>query len=136
MGAILMKKQGIINSHISQVLSTFGHTDTITIADCGLPIYDEAKRIDLSLKLGVPSFLDVLDSIRDDVVVEEITIANEIKDNNHDIHHAIIERFASVKINYVSHEEFKKLTIKSKAVVRTGEATPYANIILHAGVLF
>ncbi|MDF2608499.1 MAG: D-ribose pyranase [Bacillales bacterium] len=103
-----MKKQGIINSHISQVLSTFGHTDTITIADCGLPIFDEAKRIDLSLKLGVPSFLDVLDSIREDVVVEEITIANEIKENNPEIHNAITERFNSVKINYISHEESLK----------------------------
>jgi D-ribose pyranase len=131
-----MKKNGILNTHISQVLSTFGHTDTITIADCGLPIFDEMQRIDLSIKLGTPRFLDVLDSIADDLAVEEITLAEEIKENNPVIHTEILNRFSNVKINYITHENFKFLTRESKAVVRTGEATPYANIILHAGVLF
>ncbi len=36
---------------------------------------------------------------------------------------------------YVSHEQFKEHTKKAKAIIRTGEATPYANVILHAGVI-
>ena len=36
----------------------------------------------------------------------------------------------------VSHEEFKRRTAKARAMVRTGECTPYANIILIAGVKF
>jgi D-ribose pyranase len=36
----------------------------------------------------------------------------------------------------VAHEELKRLTASARAVVRTGECTPYANIVLIAGVTF
>lgn len=131
-----MKKQGILNSHISDVLSKLGHTDMIAIADCGLPIPDNTTRIDLALTKGTPSFLTTLQVVLDDMEVEKITIANEIKSQNPSIHQNLLEKFQNQKIQYVSHEEFKELTKKAKAVIRTGEITPYANIILHAGVIF
>ena len=58
-----MKRNGIINADISRVLSYMGHTDTIAVGDCGLPIPDETERIDLALKLGVPSFMDVFKEV-------------------------------------------------------------------------
>ena len=58
-----MKRQGILNSDISRVLSYMGHTDTICIGDCGLPIPDETERIDLAVKFGQPSFMDVLEEV-------------------------------------------------------------------------
>ena len=58
-----MKQQGILNSDISRVLSYMGHTDTICIGDCGLPIPDETERIDLAVKFGQPSFMDVLEEV-------------------------------------------------------------------------
>ena len=54
-----MKKNGILNSDISRVLSYMGHTDQIAVGDCGLPIPEETERIDLALKFGVPGFIDV-----------------------------------------------------------------------------
>lgn len=42
-----MKRNGIINADISRVLSYMGHTDTLAVGDCGLPIPDEAERIRL-----------------------------------------------------------------------------------------
>jgi D-ribose pyranase len=131
-----MKKNGILNSHISEVLSRLGHTDMIVIADCGLPIPDETIRIDLSLKIGTPSFMETLEAVCADMAIEKITLANEIKENNPAIKEQTINLLKCQSIDYVSHEEFKALTKKAKAVIRTGEATPYANIILHAGVIF
>ncbi|NLJ10324.1 D-ribose pyranase [Gracilinema caldarium] len=131
-----MKKQGILNANIASVLAYMGHTDTIVIADCGLPIPDETKRIDLAIRKGFPGFLDVLDAVRDDMVVESITLAEEIRTHNSDIHAKIVDRFPNAQIRYVSHEKFKELTSNCKAVIRTGEASPYANIILHSGVNF
>lgn len=131
-----MKKQGMLNSHISEVLSRLGHTDTIVIADCGLPIPDETIRIDLSLKQGTPTFIDTLKVILEDMVVEKITLAEEIHEKNPYVKQDIVDLFPNQTITYVSHEEFKKQTKKAKAVIRTGEITPYANIILHAGVTF
>ena len=40
------------------------------------------------------------------------------------IWYLILKRFKDIKITKVSHEEFKKLTKDSKAVVRTGECSP------------
>lgn len=131
-----MKKQGMLNSHISEVLSRLGHTDTIVIADCGLPIPDETIRIDLSLKQGTPTFIDTLKVLLEDMVVEKITLAEEIHEKNPSVKQDIADLFQHQTITYVSHEEFKKQTKKAKAVIRTGEITPYANIILHAGVTF
>jgi len=36
----------------------------------------------------------------------------------------------------VSHDELKRLSHRARAVVRTGECTPYANLMLVAGVTF
>lgn len=131
-----MKKHGILNSHIASVLAELGHTDTIVIADCGLPIPSGVKRIDLSLKLGVPSFLETVTTIIRDMEVEAATLATEIQEKNPSINQSIESLLAGKELSYVTHEQFKELTKHAKVVIRTGEATPYANIILQAGVIF
>jgi len=131
-----MKKTKILNSELSAVIASMGHTDTIAIGDCGLPIPDSSKRIDLAVKRNLPSFLDVLETALYELEVEEVTIASEIVENNPELYKKITEMFSSIKINLVPHSEFKEMTKKCKAVVRTGECMPYANIILHSGVAF
>ncbi|SHI06473.1 D-ribose pyranase [Clostridium collagenovorans DSM 3089] len=131
-----MRKTKLINSEISYVVSKLGHTDSLTIGDCGLPIPDNVQRIDLALKYGVPSFLETLDTVLEELCVEEIIIASEIEDKNAEMYEEIKKRFKNINIIKISHEEFKELTKTSKAVVRTGECTPYSNIILKSGVVF
>ena len=133
-----MKKQGILNSDISRVLSYMGHTDRIAIGDCGLPIPDEVERIDLALKFGVPAFMDVLREVTEDMKVEKIVLAEEIKEQNEAVLVQIKELFEGqeIEVEYVSHAELKKQTKECKAVIRTGETTPYANIILQSGCIF
>ncbi|MGZ0087267.1 D-ribose pyranase [Geobacillus sp. BMUD] len=131
-----MKKQGILNKELSTLLASLGHTDTIVIADCGLPIPNEEARIDLAVVKGVPPFLSVLDAVIDELVVERIVLAEEIKTQNPDMYESIKARMRDVPIQFVPHEEFKVMTKEAKAVIRTGEATPYANIILRSGVNF
>ena len=129
-----MKKTKMINSELSYVISQMGHTDSLTIGDCGLPIPAETKRIDLALTHNVPTFIQTLDVILEELCVEEAIIAYEIKVNNPEVYEAIKKRVSNLQ--EVSHEEFKVLTKDSKAVVRTGECSPYANIILKSGVVF
>lgn len=131
-----MKKTKLINSEISYTISKMGHTDSLTIGDCGLPIPLNVERIDLALKYGVPTFLETLDTVLEELCVEEIVIASEIEKNNDLIYKEILNRFKNIKITKVSHEEFKNMTKESSAVIRTGECTPYANIILKSGVVF
>ncbi|OIJ14277.1 D-ribose pyranase [Anaerobacillus alkalilacustris] len=129
-----MKKHGILNRDIASVLAKLGHTDTIVIADCGLPIPESVKCIDLSLKQGVPSFLDVLYEVLADMEVEEATFAQEVKTYNLELYSNL--EAINLPIKMVSHENFKELTKNAKAIIRTGENKPYANIILKAGVIF
>ena len=135
-----MKKNGIINADISRVLSYMGHTDTLAVGDCGLPIPDETERIDLALKLGVPSFMEVLRELVKEIKIEKVVLAEEIKSQNPNVHQEILalvkEMDASCQVEYVSHVELKAQTRICKAVVRTGETTPYANIILQSACLF
>ena len=131
-----MKKGKLLNSEISYVISQMGHTDSLTIGDCGLPIPKDVKRIDLALKYGVPSFLDTLDTVLEELCVEEIIIAEEIKEAAEQMYKEILNRFENVKVTMVKHEEFKTMTNNSHAVIRTGECTPYSNIILKSGVVF
>lgn len=132
-----MKRNGTLNSEIAKTLADLGHTDTVAIGDCGLPIPIDVKKIDLALKLGTPSFIDVLTELVAEMVVEKITIATEIHTENAAMF-AQIQSIVGCEIEYieVSHEAFKEQLSITKAVVRTGEATPYANCILHAGVNF
>jgi D-ribose pyranase len=131
-----MKKTKILNSQLSAVIALMGHTDTIAIGDAGLPIPDSSERIDLAVKRNLPSFLDVLETVLCELEVEEVTIATEIIENNPTLYEKISKLFSNVKINFVEHTDFKEMTKECKAVVRTGECMPYANIILHSGVAF
>ena len=133
-----MKRHGILNSDISRVLSYMWHTDRICIGDCGLPIPDETERIDLAVKFGVPTFMDVLKEVGNDMKIEKIVLAEEIKENNPKVLAEINEYFAGqeIEVEFVSHVGLKEMTKECKAVIRTGETTPYANIILQSGCIF
>ena len=130
-----MKKNGILNSHITKVLADLGHTDTIVIADCGLPIPDGPIKIDLALSIGTPSFQEVTSLLLQEMAVEHMTVASEIKEAN-ERDYLFLKKAFPQSIHDVDHETFKDMTKQAKAVIRTGEATPYANCILHAGVIF
>ncbi|MEO2202725.1 D-ribose pyranase [Paenibacillus pabuli] len=132
-----MKRNGILNSHISKILSDLGHTDMIAIADAGLPVPEGVVKIDVALKLGTPSFQEVVELIADDMVIERVIVAEEIKEGNPAALRFVTEKFGNNAIDAsVNHEQFKALTRQVKAVIRTGEATPYANCILQSGVHF
>ncbi len=131
-----MKKRELLNSEISYLISKLGHTDTIVISDAGLPIPKNVHRIDLALVPGKPSFLDVLDAVLTEMKVEKITIASEMEQQNPELHDKINHRFKNIEIEKIEHNDFKNETTKAKAVIRSGEFRPFANIILQSGVMF
>ncbi len=74
------------------------------------------------------------------MMVEEIVVASEIHERNAALFHEMLDVFQrhhmKPVVTQVSHEEFKRLTCESEVIVRTGECTPYANVILKSGVVF
>ena len=139
-----MKKSALINAELSYIVACLGHTDEITICDAGLPIPDDTQRIDLSLIPGVPSFIDTVKAVLGEMQIEGVVMAKEFPQISPEHHEALIELIRneedlcgkSINISYVCHEEFKVNTQNSKAVIRTGECTPYANVIFQSGVVF
>ena len=131
-----MKKGGIVNQDLLNVMGSLGHTDRIVVCDEGLPIDKNVKRIDLSITKGVVKFMDVLKPLLDELVVEKIILAQEIVTKSPAMYQEILALTKGIPVEPVSHEEFKKLTKDTKAIIRTGECTPYTNIILQSGVNF
>ena len=80
--------------------------------------------------------MDVLVPLLNELVVEKIILAEEIVTKSSSMYKEITALTKGIPIELVSHEEFKKLTKATKAIVRTGECTPYTNIILQSGVNF
>ncbi|MFT8592508.1 MAG: D-ribose pyranase [Bifidobacterium sp.] len=131
----MVKKTGILNSDLAKVADDLGHTDLVCIGDLGLPVPKGIQKIDLALKRGEPRFIDVLKVYLDNIVVQKIFLADEIRTQNPEQLQAIQALLPEgVSVVYYSHEELKEMTKQCKAVVRTGEDTPFSNIILESGV--
>jgi D-ribose pyranase len=139
-----MKKGRLLNAELSYVIARLGHTDTLTIADAGLPIPAGPQRIDLALTPGTPDFMQVVQAVTLEMQVESALIAEEIKQHNPQLHSellAVLEALQqhqgnNIVVRYISHEQFKQQTQRSQAVIRSGECSPFANVILSAGVTF
>ena len=139
-----MRKCALLNSDLARVIALSAHTDEITIADAGLPVPESCERIDLALTHGVPAFIDTLRIVATELQIESVVIAEEMLVYNSAVHTQLLQLLDEIgeaqshpiRLNTVSHQVFKTQTANSRAVVRTGECTPYANIILQAGVVF
>lgn len=132
-----MQKGGMLNSSIAKVLADLGHTDTIVIGDCGLPVPAGVQKIDLALKPGTPSFLEVVEEVAKNMVIEKVEIAGEMEGKNPAVYSAMKKLFTQEEwIIDDNHEAFKEATKKAKCIIRTGEITPFANVILHSNVFF
>ncbi|MEU5630194.1 D-ribose pyranase [Streptomyces rishiriensis] len=129
-----MKKAGILNRHLAGALAELGHGDGVLVCDAGMPIPDGPRVVDLAFRAGVPSFEEVVDGLLAELVVEGATAAEEVREANPSAAGLLADRFAS--LTYVSHERLKELSAGARLVVRTGEARPYANVLLRCGVFF
>ncbi|MEV1067295.1 D-ribose pyranase [Streptomyces sp. NPDC050263] len=129
-----MKKAGILNRHLAGALAELGHGDGVLVCDAGMPIPDGPRVVDLAFLAGVPSFAEIVEGLLTELVVEGATAAEEIRDANPAAAALLGERFP--ELAFVPHEELKRLTAGARLVVRTGEARPYANVLLRCGVFF
>ncbi|HLL97565.1 MAG TPA: D-ribose pyranase [Rubrobacteraceae bacterium] len=128
-----MKRSGIINGRLAGSLASLGHTDHVVVCDAGLPIPPGLEVVDLAFQFGVPSFETVLSGVLEELVIEGATAAEEVERNPHS--YEVLKGWLP-DLGFVPHEELKRMVTWAKLVVRTGEATPYSNVILRCGVPF
>ncbi|MEJ1090396.1 D-ribose pyranase [Microbacterium istanbulense] len=132
----MRKTNTTINPALSRVISETGHTDLLVVTDAGLPIPPGSERIDLAYRPGAPAFFDVLDTVLAELVVEGATVSAEVAEHSPHVLAALRERLPGIEIELVPHVEFKERTHGARAFVRSSEFTPYANVILQAGVAY
>jgi len=126
-----MKKSGLLNPELLAAIGELGHTDEFVVCDGGFPIPDGVPRIDLAYRPGMPPFLDVLEAIMNEVAAEGAVIAEEASEEVA----ASIENLVG-ETERVAHVDLKDRSYGVKFVVRTGEFTPYCNVIVICGVPF
>jgi len=139
-----MKSTRLLHSELSATIARMGHGDALVIGDAGLPIPHGPLRIDLAVTRGTPSFLATLDAVLDELRIERAVVAAEIEPRNPAQLAGIQAMLAEYRIRtgavfdvvLVPHDELKRRSAAAIAVVRTGECTPYSNVILYSGVVF
>ncbi|GAB78606.1 D-ribose pyranase [Austwickia chelonae] len=130
-----MRRDGIQHAELSRLIGLLGHTDRVVVADCGLPLPRDLPVVDLALGRGHLGFQVVLDALLDEIVVQSHTVASESEGS------AAADWFTQSadrmgERHEVTHEQFKKGLNSAAFAVRTGERTPYANVLLECGVPF
>jgi D-ribose pyranase len=131
-----MKRTALLHAELSQVIAALGHGDMLVLGDAGLPIPAGPRSIDLAVTPGVPRLVDVLSEVLSEMQVERAYIAVEAMSAGNPSLPAWCRGRLPVVPQTVPHEELKRISAQARAIVRTGECTPYANIILCAGVTF
>ena len=118
------------------MVATLGHGDSVVIADAGLPVPPGTRCIDLALTRGVPSFEQVLDAVLSEMQVERADYAAEMLTHSPQLEAVLHARLGDAVLHSITHDAFKQRCSMARAIVRTGECTSYANVILYAGVVF
>jgi len=132
-----MQRDGtILNARLAAAIVGLGHGQTLVIADAGLPIPPGVDLLDLALVPGVPGFLQTLRAVAAALAVESAVVASECAERNPAVYRAIGALLEGVTLRQVSHAELKQMLPAARLVVRTGECSPYANVVLVGGVTF
>ena len=128
-----MLNSGIINPQLLNLLARVRHTNSLAILDCGFPNWPGVEVIDISLTRGVPTVLQVFDLIRPVFKVGKIWQAEEFLQRNSE---ETIDEFAKavdgLKFTREPHAEFKGRIPSVIGLIRTGDATPYSNLIFES----
>jgi len=131
-----MKKTPLLHGELSQLIATLGHGDSVVIADAGLPVPPGTRCIDLAVTRGVPSFEQVLDAMLSEMLVQRADYATEMSTRSPQIETLLRARLSDASLRGIAHDALKQRSGMARAIVRTGEFTSYANVILYAGVAF
>ncbi len=131
-----MKKTGILNRRLAEAIAGMGHTDLLVVGDAGLPVPPGVGCVDLAVIAGLPGLLEVVRAIATELQVEGVMLAEETQNRGDSLASDLIALFPGADVTWTSHEALKETSSRARAVVRSGETSPYANIILRSGVTF
>jgi D-ribose pyranase len=128
-----MIKTGVLNPQILSLLARIRHTNTLIIADRGFPFWPMIETVDISLVDDIPTVLQVFNAIKSNFNIGQIYMAGEFLKNNS---RTVIENYAAsredILIKYEPHIDFKLRVPHAIGLIRTGDTTQYANMIIES----
>jgi len=128
-----MIKTGILNPAINSLLSRVRHSNTLVIADRGFPFWPMIETVDIALVDNVPTVLAVLRAIRPNFQIGKAWMAREfLKNNPESTRAAFHAALSGIGLAQEPHIKFKQRVPYAIGLIRTGDTTPYANIILES----
>jgi D-ribose pyranase len=130
-----MKKAALINGPLSSVVAQMGHKERLVVTDAGMPL-GSLPRIDLALTAGVPGFAETLRVLLTELQVEAAIYPEELPKKNPEVYLEMMKVLGDIRVQPLPMEQFKVEMRSSRAAVRTGEFSPFANVILISGVVF
>ena len=129
-----MLKTGILNPQLNSLLSRVRHTNTLVVADRGFPFWPQIETVDISLVDDLPTVLQVLAAVRKNFDIAQACMAREFQKNNSAATRAAFEKgLAGIPTKFEPHVDFKKRVPHAIGIIRTGDTTQYANMILVSG---
>jgi len=128
-----LKKTGILHPALNRILAETGHTDLLTICDRGFPVPPGPERVDLALTDDIPTVLDVLRAIDREFVIDKVIVTDEMKEASPSRYAQLEAEFPHLAFMSVAHQRFKDICVESRAVIRTGDTVPYANLMIVSG---
>lgn len=128
-----MLVRGILNPHVSSLLARIRHTNTLVIADRGFPFWPELETVDLSLVDGVPTVPQVLEAVLSNWTAGRVFMAEEFTTaNDQATQQRFSELLRGIPRTFEPHPQFKLRVPHAIGLIRTGETTLYANMILES----
>jgi len=128
-----MLKRGILNPAINSVISRVRHTNMLVIADRGFPYWPEIETVDISLTDDIPTVLQVLRCVREVSNFGAVFMAAEFRSvNTPEVVKQFEDGLSGLQLTLEPHTDFKKRVPRAIALIRTGDTTQYANLILES----
>lgn len=128
-----MLQKGILNPHLLSLLARVRHTNTLVIADWAFPYWPQIETVDISLTVGIPTVLQVLEQIRPNFLIGEVFMAEEfLRTNPKKMLGEFGRAFEGLKVTREPHLDFKKRVPHAIGLIRTGDPTKYGNLILES----
>lgn len=127
-----MIKHTVINAELGYALVTARHKDAIVICDANMPIPDGCNVIDVSLARGIPSLLQALRAILNDLVAERYEVFELMPQYNPQMVQTIQEMLPQLPGGTIGQEKLTETMERAKAVVRTGDFGSCCTVVLYS----
>ena len=128
-----MLQTGLLNPRVLDLVARVRHTNTLVIADRGFPFWPQLETVDLSLVDDVPTVLQVLRALRGNFTVGKAWLAQEFRTaNSRRTQQQFTTALQGVAVAFEPHVQFKTRVPAAIGLIRTGDTTQYANVILES----